>query len=205
MFVVSGAIRENREFWWDELERVVFEPNQPRNTDSPAAGHEPYAQLYTLLFSLMPDERRTMMNDLIEQSGLTSCARATHRPLSCAELVELSRSPVITIGAHTVSHPVLSGMPAGEQAEEVLQSKAELELLTGKPVLQFSYPYGKRGHYNTETMNIVRSAGFQYGFANEAGIATRSSDALQIPRVVVPALDGPEFSRWLSHCLATLP
>jgi peptidoglycan/xylan/chitin deacetylase (PgdA/CDA1 family) len=234
VFVVSGVLPQDREFWWDELERVVFEPAANRTTrelnlpgrtlawavpdntvascdpwqawtdETPTPAHAGYRILYRLISALPPDERRGLMDDLIEQAGLNSTGRPTHRALSCEELQELARSPLIEIGAHTASHPALSKLSGTHQAREVLQGKSELEALTGTPVRFFAYPYGKREHYNRDTIEVVRSAGFDFACVNEPGLATLSVDRLQIPRVVVPALDGPDFARWLGHCLSTL-
>ena len=234
VFVVSGAVRGGREFWWDELERIVFEPggtgatrqlrligrtftwSPPENgvaerddwqawTDqTPTPAHGLYRELYGVLSVLPPDDRKTLIDDLIHQVGLAPTARPTHRPLSCAELRKLAHSSMIDVGVHTVSHPVLSRLPLVQQVQEVLQAKSELESITGTPMRQFSYPYGKREHWDHNTVEVVRRAGFEYAYMNEPGIARASVDRFQVPRVVVPALDGPDFARWMSHCLATL-
>jgi peptidoglycan/xylan/chitin deacetylase (PgdA/CDA1 family) len=233
VFAVSGAIREGREFWWDELEKIVFEPEGTRGLrqvtalgrrftwsppengaaerdswrawkdQAPTPAHEVYRELYGILSALPPADRRTLIEDLVHQAGVSPAARATHRPLSCAELRELAQSPTIDIGVHTVSHPVLSRLPVAQQAQEVLQAKSDLETITGKPMRQFSYPHGKREHWDRNTIELVRSAGFEYAYTNEAGVADVSLDRFQMPRVVVPADEGA-FARWLRRCLGTL-
>jgi peptidoglycan/xylan/chitin deacetylase (PgdA/CDA1 family) len=234
MFVVSGAVRAGREFWWDELERIVFEPSSSRRSrqvevqgrtvtwtipenrmvvcdpwqawgdDTPTPAHGVYRELYGVLSVLPPEKRTTLLDDFIEQTGLDSAARATHRPLSCDELRELAGSPLIEIGVHTVSHPVLSRLPVARQAQEVLEATTDLESMTGLRMHQFSYPYGKRDHYDRNTIEIVRSAGFDFAYVNEPGLAGVSVDRFQVPRVVVPALNGPEFAGWLAHVLPML-
>jgi len=234
VFVVSGAIRERREFWWDELERIVFEPDGIGGTrqltlanrtiawtiaefgtaerddwlawkeETPTSAHRVYRELYGILSVLPSDERRALMDDFIRQARLSYAARPTHRALSCEEVRELAASSLIDIGVHTVSHPVLSSLPLAQQIKEIVEAKAELESLIGMPMRHFSYPYGKHEHYDRNTIEVVRRAGFEFAYVNEPGIAGPSIDRFQIPRVVVPALDGPEFAEWLTSCLATL-
>jgi peptidoglycan/xylan/chitin deacetylase (PgdA/CDA1 family) len=234
VFAVSGAVREGREFWWDELEKIVFEPQgtsatrqvmllgrtftwrPPENgaaerddwqawkDETPTPAHGIYRELYGILSVLPPEDRKTLLDDLIHQADVSPAARASHRPLSCAELRELAHSSGIDVGVHTVTHPVLSRLPVAQQAQEVLQAKSELETITGKPMRQFSYPYGKREHWDSNTVEVVQRAGFEYAYTNEPGIAGASIDRFQVPRVVVPALDGPAFAQWMRHCLDTL-
>jgi peptidoglycan/xylan/chitin deacetylase (PgdA/CDA1 family) len=234
VFVVSGAVKNGREFWWDELEKIVFEPVgtsamrqvtvfgrtftwrppehgaadwdewQAWTDETPTPAHGVYRELYGVLSVLPPEDRKVLIEHLIQQAGVSPAARATHRPLSCTELRELAQTSGTDVGVHTVSHPILSRLFVDQQAQEVVQAKSELETITGKPMRQFSYPYGKREHWDSNTVEVVRRAGFEYAYINEPGIAGASIDRFQVPRVIVPALDGPAFARWMTHCLATL-
>ncbi|MFY9527632.1 MAG: polysaccharide deacetylase family protein [Candidatus Acidiferrales bacterium] len=62
------------------------------------------------------------------------------------------------IGAHTLSHRVLSGLSDEELAEEVRGSKQMLEEQLGREVSMFCYP---RGRYDWRVVNCVRQSGFR--------------------------------------------
>lgn len=62
------------------------------------------------------------------------------------------------IGAHTMSHRVLSGLPDEQLAEEVQGSKQMLEQQLGREVPMFCYP---RGRYDWRVVNCVRQSGFR--------------------------------------------
>lgn len=47
------------------------------------------------------------------------------------------------VGAHSVSHPHLPDLGSDEVTEELVDSKAYLEEVTGKEVTSFAYPYGE--------------------------------------------------------------
>jgi peptidoglycan/xylan/chitin deacetylase (PgdA/CDA1 family) len=49
---------------------------------------------------------------------------------------------LVEVGAHILTHSVLSTLPAATQRDEILESKACLEEIPGQPVTSFSYPYG---------------------------------------------------------------
>jgi len=48
----------------------------------------------------------------------------------------------VSLGAHTVSHPKLPDLAAGECARELRDSRTEIENRIGQAVCSFAYPYG---------------------------------------------------------------
>jgi peptidoglycan/xylan/chitin deacetylase (PgdA/CDA1 family) len=68
----------------------------------------------------------------------------------------------VEIGAHTVTHPILSRLPIDGRRNEIQQSKQTLSELAGKPIRYFAYP---GGDYDQETVDLVKEAGFEAAFA----------------------------------------
>jgi peptidoglycan/xylan/chitin deacetylase (PgdA/CDA1 family) len=174
------------------------------NDSAPSDAHRLYRELYDLLFPLEPAERESVMTSLRDWSGLTAVGRETHRALSCQQTVALARSPGMQIGVHTANHPCLSSLPLEAQQNEILSAKSAIDELTGQNSAVFSYPFGKREHFSGDTVNLVRTAGFRYACTNIPGLVQTKTDPLQLPRVVVPSLDGEAFAGWLSHCFRTM-
>lgn len=231
VFVASGALGRGREFWWDELERVLLhagplpktlrlsvngtphcweladghgEGDAPRGRESGAAptSRRPlYFSLHELLYPLAEGARRGALDQLLEWAGANPSPRPTHRTLSPAEVSSLARCELTEIGAHTLTHPSLATLPPDEQWREIKQGKDELEDMTGGQVSSFAYPYGSRGDYSAETVALVRRAGFASACTTVEGPVRRSADPFQLPRVAVADCDGEEFSRRLSRLL----
>jgi peptidoglycan/xylan/chitin deacetylase (PgdA/CDA1 family)/glycosyltransferase involved in cell wall biosynthesis len=84
------------------------------------------------------------------------------------------------IGAHTLTHPHLAGLPAAEAAHEIAASKAELERRLGINILSFAYPYGD---LSPETKALVQQAGFRYAVATDSGGMHLEDDRMQIFRI----------------------
>jgi peptidoglycan/xylan/chitin deacetylase (PgdA/CDA1 family) len=61
-------------------------------------------------------------------------------------------SPLIEIGSHTLTHPILTTIPDDQLVKEIQESRDRLEELTGKPVLSFCYP---NGIYSEKVVKIV--------------------------------------------------
>ncbi len=68
------------------------------------------------------------------------------------DLVNLSQSQLIEIGAHSVMHKNLSNLTKDEQKNEIFNSINFLENLIDKKVVSFAYP---RGKYNSDTLQIL--------------------------------------------------
>jgi peptidoglycan/xylan/chitin deacetylase (PgdA/CDA1 family) len=84
-----------------------------------------------------------------------------------------------------------------DQHEEISGSRNELRELTGADVRWFAYPYGQPSTYSSETVELVRAAGFQGACANVPGAVATSSNPFELPRVYVEDCGGDEFERRL--------
>lgn len=82
------------------------------------------------------------------------------RTLSTEEVRELHDAGH-TIGCHSHSHQVLSALPRNSWSREIGDSKARLEQIIDAPVLDFSFPYGKRRHFSSVLRDYCRSVGFR--------------------------------------------
>lgn len=207
-FISTGSIGSDREFWWDELERLVLaEQEYPGQfsladhagertwlTATEAQRQVLYQELYPLIFKLPAARRQAWLDRLREWGGLGLEGRAANRPLTPAELRQLAQSRWATIGAHTVSHARLSALEAAQQQREIVASRDYLAEQLGKPIKVFSYPFGSKADYNGHSRRICRAAGFSKAAANFPGQAHRWTDNWQIPRQLVRDWDLATFS-----------
>ena len=236
VFVITGQIGSEREFWWDDLDRLLLQPGKlpeilrlSANGDEwewdlgeasrygeesfrrhqswtiqeesdPGPRQALYRSLRQLLRGLPHDERRRVIDELVEWAGAGSVGRPTHRALSPDEVVRLDAGELVEIGAHTVTHPVLSALPIGTQRDEIRGSKARLEGILGHPVTAFAYPYGWRTDFTAETVAVVREAGFACACATSACTVRDYGDRFLLPRTVVRDWDGEEFLCRLEEC-----
>ncbi|WP_420106640.1 polysaccharide deacetylase family protein [Herbaspirillum huttiense] len=110
----------------------------------------------------------------------------------------------IEIGAHTVSHPILTSLDDDAARAEIAGSKAGLEAILGKPVPLFAYPNGKPGmDYDDRHVAMVREAGYDAAFTTEVGAITRNHDRYQLPRSrpwdLTPLGFGLRLVQWLAQ------
>lgn len=102
--------------------------------------------------------------------------------LTSNELIRL-RDCGMEIGAHTMTHPILTRVSAEVAKAEIENGRDRLEELLGQRIRVFAYPNGKRGRdYSDEHVTMVRDAGFDYAMSTDWGVARQGTDLFQLPR-----------------------
>lgn len=233
IFIATGSLGEEKEFWWDELERIflrqekipetfqlkingtvynwelgkaahynkeVYRKNLNWNvleSNDPGPRQKIYRSLCELVRPMPETERSEVLDEIRSWAGVESTCRQTHRMLNPNEVSNLEERGLIEVGAHTVTHPVLSALEESEQKAEIEESKAKLEEVLEHPVSSFSYPYGSRSDYTKKTVALVRKAGFVCACSNFPDAIWRFTDRFQLPRFVVRDWDGDEFRHHL--------
>ncbi|MEA3642018.1 MAG: polysaccharide deacetylase family protein [Lamprobacter sp.] len=103
--------------------------------------------------------------------------------MMCDDQVRQLENAGMTIGGHTLNHPILSQLPDAEAFEEIRQGKYALETLLKRPVRLFAYPNGRPGKdYRPEHTIMLRELGFEAACSTAWGTACRDSDPFQLPR-----------------------
>jgi peptidoglycan/xylan/chitin deacetylase (PgdA/CDA1 family) len=165
----------------------------------PTPRHSLYYSLCKLLRDIPVYQHRRVLDQLLAWSRLKAASRLTHRALSAAELLRLTSGGLIEIGSHTVTHSALSTLTVAAQREEIQQSKVCLEKVLGHPVRSLAYPHGD---FTTDTVRLVREAGFARACSSIADSVRGSTDPFRLPRIEVHDCDGDEFVRRLSPWLS---
>ena len=81
--------------------------------------------------------------------------------MSWDQVRELSRDPLVTIGAHGVRHVPLAKLPADELMRELADSRTIIERQIGRPVDHFAFPYGSPGEAGTREFAAVEAVGYK--------------------------------------------
>ena len=106
---------------------------------------------------------------------LTGPLRGRFLMLNAAEVRSLAAAGM-EVGAHTLTHPLLSQLPAEAAWTEIAESRARLEQLIGRPVWALAYPFGDEASATEREGKMAERAGFGCAFLN-VGEWLRSSHA----------------------------
>jgi uncharacterized protein involved in exopolysaccharide biosynthesis/Mrp family chromosome partitioning ATPase/peptidoglycan/xylan/chitin deacetylase (PgdA/CDA1 family) len=133
---------------------------------------------------------KSVPND--ERLAYVAAAIRQHKPrreaMTIGELKRIAALRNLTIGSHTVTHPILTQCSDAEVERELVGSKEKLEHWIGKPVVSFAYPNGSFGE---RELRLVRRAGYVAAFSVEQRHALPSGeDPLNLPRFAL-LNDGP--------------
>jgi len=124
-----------------------------------------------------------------------------NRLMSWDMLKELRQSPLVEVGTHTLTHPILSMEDTEISWKEISGSKQRLEDVLGITVHTFCYPNGHPDDYRSEHLEMLHRADYLCALASHFGYLSDNSDLMSLPRISTgdsmfssyKYLDGIEF------------
>ena len=120
---------------------------------------------------------------ITERMAQLARVQLPHDLMMTSEEVKALRLAGMQIGAHTASHPILARLTDERARQEIQDSKQFLESLLGERVGLFAYPNGKPGEdYTPQTVEVVRSLGFDAAVSTHWGASRVGDDMFQIRR-----------------------
>jgi peptidoglycan/xylan/chitin deacetylase (PgdA/CDA1 family) len=208
VFVVSGALGRN--FWWDEILRIISNAAELPARFELEAG----PKLFRWSGGTDPDSKRDALarrlgdyfRSIDSSAHVTVLARLrtifgveqdrSDKPdvVSRERLAGASRDGLLDIGSHTVSHVSLGKLSEARQEQELRDSKHDLEEIAGREISSFSYP---NGVHSATTGRVAARLGFELACTSSAGVVSAGANPYFLPRLWVGDWDGDRFASWL--------
>ena len=184
---VAGDYADGRgRLWWLTLEdvirqadRLVVDMDGERDFDcrSDDAKTRTFEAVYWWLRG-QPDTRiHTIVDGLAARFGIDPMARCRELVMGWDELRTFAACPLVTIGAHTLSHSALAKLPEDEARREMAASIARVETEIGQPCRHFSYPYGDRGSAGPREFALAAELGVRTASTTAKGMVSRDGAA----------------------------
>lgn len=215
LFVTPGFADRTARLWWIELEEAIrtlphFGVDLPggrfsADCDTEVGKRLAFEQLYWRLRKLPEATLRAVVSELARQAGVDPVALVERECLPWETLRALGGAPDITIGAHTMTHPMLAKQPDDVVREELRESKARLEREFERPVRHLSYPVGDPGSAGQREFALAREAGFASAVTTRPGhlVDMHARHLHALPRVSLNGLHQNEAA--LRAMLSGLP
>jgi peptidoglycan/xylan/chitin deacetylase (PgdA/CDA1 family) len=119
------------------------------------------------------------------------------------EQVRSLPSGLVTIGSHTLTHPMLTQVEEGSARQEIQDSRTKLEAMLDRQVKQFSFPFGG---FNERLLEFCREAGYKRAYTTLPAFAFEQPNEFVVGRVRVDPTDWPlEFRLKLAGAYRWLP
>ena len=189
IFLVTGYIDTPRSLWFDRL-AMAFKSSPARRVelfDGRVLALTTEAERLTALsaaralLKLVPEDERSASLEQLIQALRPAPERPKRLMLGWDEVTAL-RGLGFSIGAHTVTHPIMSRLTPSQVRDEVYGSKAAIEEAVGVPVRAFAYPNGKPADYNEAVTEVVREAGFTCAVTTNRGLNDADTPVLELKR-----------------------
>ena len=142
-----------------------------------------WAELIKRFSGMAWPARQTALEDLRTRLGISKGLASEYSEnevlnrrffmLNRQELKQLRRAGM-TIGAHTMSHPMLSQMSQEDALQEISQSRSALENALDENVWGLAFPFGTRDAVSCREEELARGAGFSCAFMNVEDSSTKS-------------------------------
>lgn len=128
----------------------------------------------------LPEEARTRH---VQQIAARDPARLPDDLMMTTTQLRRLSAAGMTVGGHTVSHPILSSLSDAAAEREIRLGKQVLEERLQREVRLFAYPNGKPGRdFAARHVAMAKRAGFAIALSTEPGVARREDDLFQLPR-----------------------
>ncbi|WP_441244532.1 polysaccharide deacetylase family protein [Tardiphaga sp. 768_D3_N2_1] len=196
VYVTSDFASGTGRLWWVALERVVaradaieapIDGQMMRLDTSTLAGKDmAFDRLHGWLRGL-PEEAdvRREISALCAAHGVDEDAVSRELCMSWDELKPFAADPLVTIGAHSVSHCNLAKQTEAMVVHELSASRTDIENVLQRPAIHLAYPYGDRCAAGTREFELAKNAGFQTAVTTRPGViaSANSAQLTALPRV----------------------
>lgn len=197
-FICPGFQDRAAPLWWLDLEDAVqstetLDISLPDTHFSAPARtlEEKQSALRTLYWRLRTlDERsfRAVMEALRFKYSLDGTHKLNTLCLSWQELETLSKEPLVTIGAHSMTHPRLAAMPIEDAEREMRISRDTIAAHLGASPRHFCYPVGDASSAGAREAEIARRLGFATAVTTRPDVVRAKADMQLLPRISVNGL-----------------
>ncbi len=121
-------------------------------------------------------------------------------PMLDPQSVRRLRESGMTIGAHTVTHPILAGLDDTRARAEIHDSRDHLAEILREPIRVFAYPNGLPGRdYLTKHVDMVVQAGFKAAVSTSPLTARPGMNHYELPRFTPWGRTGWRFAARLAQ------
>lgn len=170
VYVTPGLLDGTAPLWWYALDMALARGTSlrlplPEETDLPcadaAARESAFARVAAVMLRAPPGTAARLVAALVERHGADPAALAAQHMMSWTMLRRLAASPLIEIGAHSLTHPSLAQLDPVAAGAELDGSRTRLERETGRPVRHLAYPYGVPGTTGPREHALAADLGFR--------------------------------------------
>ncbi|MHB2169653.1 polysaccharide deacetylase family protein [Alsobacter sp. R-9] len=200
VYVTPGFADRSAPLWWLDLEHAIARLDQVEvplgdgcETLSCRTAKEKegaFGRIYWALRSGPERQLRSVIADLARKAGVDSRATVDALCLDWEGVRRLAADPLVTIGAHTMTHPMLAKHHGRTARREIAESRAVIEHELGTEVRHLAYPVGDPTSAGPREFEMADRLGFRTAVTTRPGMlfSEHSLVPTALPRVSLNGL-----------------
>jgi len=196
VFVTTDCVARCNSLWPDRLRHIVYsaEISSPVTITNPLCNIGKtlpericaVKRLITCVKGYSVLQREEFLQELAIKLRVTE--QCPSLMLDTQKLKLLSEQG-ISIGAHTVSHPILAQVSVKESELEIRESRKALEQWAGREIVAFAYPNGTSGDFTDFTVSQLKVEGFTSAVTTQRGVNRHGCDMFRLRRTGIYLTD----------------
>jgi peptidoglycan/xylan/chitin deacetylase (PgdA/CDA1 family) len=180
VFVTTGFVERHAILWWEVLAQVLRRRDAVRFDFGAGpetlglAGVEDKCRAWhrfrAWAFTAPPTAIGERIGALAAANDIDGMALTAELTLDRNELIDFARHPLVTIGAHTETHPALAALTPAAALAEMRGSADKLQSWLGQRPRFLAYPYGFRSAAGRREFALAAEAGFDLAVTTRPGM-----------------------------------
>jgi len=195
VFVTTDIIEGKACLWWLILEQVIKRQKEVEidwenhlkklDTSTLAKKKQAWEEIYWPLRGSNETELRQTIQVLAERYDIDTDALCRNLAMTWDEVRALNKDELVTIGAHTVSHPCLAELSYRDVRYEMTESRARIFKKLGEEPKFFCYPYGDETTAGQREFALAKDVGYEAALTTRKGViyAEHHAHIFALPRV----------------------
>lgn len=170
LYLTTGFPDNKAVLWWYLVEELIRDKSEIRiefkeeniriNCKTPDEKQEVFIFFRNLILNNYHDYLNILEN-IFSKNGINIYNKSKDFALSWEEIIEMSKNPLVCIGAHTVNHPIFNKLTKDEIVDEIMNSKTIIEKHICKEVQHFAYPFGGKDEVGEREFKILKELPFK--------------------------------------------
>jgi peptidoglycan/xylan/chitin deacetylase (PgdA/CDA1 family) len=198
LFLPSAFADGQGELWWVVIEEAIARNRSVAVTlDGEArvfdcaetqAKRATFATIYAFLRAQETWEASMApVRELATAYGIDTAKQCREMCMGWDEVAGLAANPLVTVGGHTVTHPILSKLPEDQVRAEMTGGASRIEEKLGIRPAHFSYPVGTPDAAGPREFAIAAEAGFASAVTTRLGVLfpDHANHMTALPRISV--------------------
>ncbi|WP_024516605.1 polysaccharide deacetylase family protein [Bradyrhizobium sp. Tv2a-2] len=195
VFVASDFAEGSGRLWWIALEMAIAKASSVEasiggtviqfDTSTTAGKQAAFDRLHDWLRGLPEFELKREIDALCTRHGVDIAAICADLCMSWRELKAFAADPLVTVGAHSITHCNLAKQSEDVAVHEMRESRARIAKALQRDVVHLAYPYGDRIAAGPREFALARTAGYKTAVTTRPGMifAESSRHLTALPRV----------------------